>query len=98
MTQQIDIKTERNNYEALGQQMFDLVVDLFPICRSITGNGVRQTLGILNRLIPLSIEEVPSGTSVFDWTIPPEWNISDAYIKNERGERVVDFKKITCTF
>lgn len=93
MTQQIDIKTERNNYEALGQQMFDLVVDLFPICRSITGNGVRQTLGILNRLIPLSIEEVPSGTSVFDWTIPPEWNISDAYIKNERGERVVDFKK-----
>jgi aminopeptidase-like protein len=93
MTQQIGIETERNNYEVLGQRMFDLVAELFPICRSITGNGVRQTLGILNRLIPLSIEEVPSGTPVFDWTIPPEWNISDAYIKNERGERVVDFKK-----
>lgn len=93
MTQQIDIKTERNNYEALGRQMFDLVAELFPICRSITGDGVRKTLGILNRRIPLSIKEVPSGTPVFDWTIPPEWNISDAYIKNERGERVVDFKK-----
>ena len=93
MTQQIGIKAERSNYEALGQKMFDLVAELFPICRSITGNGVRQTLGILNRFIPLSIEEVPSGTPVFDWTIPPEWNISDAYIKNERGERVLDFKK-----
>src|SRR5690348_12559732 len=76
----------------LGQRMFDLAAELFPICRSITGNGVRQTLKILGQHIPLSIREVPSGTPVFDWTVPLEWNISDAYIKNERGERVIDFK------
>jgi len=80
--------------EALGQKIFDLAAELFPICRSITGDGVRQTLQILGRHIDLSIHDVPTGTSVFDWSIPPEWNVSDAYISNERGERVVDFK--TC--
>jgi aminopeptidase-like protein len=92
MTRQRQID-EHDNQQALGQQMFDLAGELFPICRSITGDGVRQTLAILNRRIPLSIHEVPSGTNVFDWTIPPEWNIADAYIKDEKGERVVDFQK-----
>jgi len=71
--------------------MHDLVAELYPICRSITGNGVRQTLGILERHIPVATFEVPSGTSVYDWTVPKEWNIRDAYVKSSRGERVIDF-------
>src|ERR1700733_7154486 len=72
--------------------MYQLIKELYPICRSITGNGVRQTLARIQREIPLQIEEVPSGTQVFDWTVPPEWNIRDAYIKNSSGTRVVDFQ------
>jgi aminopeptidase-like protein len=68
--------------------------ELYPICRSITGDGLRQTLRILQRQIPLTIHEVPSGTKVFDWTVPQEWNIRDAFIKNSRGEKVVDFKRL----
>ena len=68
-----------------------LIEELFPICRSITGNGVRQTLEILRRYIPLQVNEVPSGTAVLDWTVPPEWNIRDAYIAGDDGTRVVDF-------
>jgi aminopeptidase-like protein len=74
-------------------EMHVLMQRLFPICRSITGDGVRQTLAVLRELIPLEIHEVPSGTQVFDWTVPDEWNIRDAYIKNSRGERVVDFRQ-----
>ncbi len=70
-----------------------MVQELFPICRSITGNGVRETLDILKRYIPLEVREVLSGTKVFDWTVPKEWNINDAYVKNERGERVIDFRE-----
>lgn len=73
--------------------MYDLISELYPICRSITGNGVRETLKILQRHIPLDIHEVPTGTPVFDWTVPKEWNVRDAYIKNDRGEKVIDFKK-----
>lgn len=73
--------------------MHELMRRLYPICRSITGNGVRETLTILKEIIPLDIKEVPTGTSVFDWTIPKEWNIKDAYIKNAHGEKIVDFKK-----
>ena len=76
----------------LGQAMWDLVRELYPICRSITGNGVRATLRKIGSLIPLSVQEVPTGTPVFDWTIPNEWNIKDAYILNSKGERVVDFR------
>jgi aminopeptidase-like protein len=83
---------DHGDQEVLGRRIFDLAAELFPIRRSITGDGVRQTLRILGRHIPLFIHEVPTGTPVFDWTVPSEWNISDAYIKNERGERVVDFK------
>ncbi|HEY4270884.1 MAG TPA: DUF4910 domain-containing protein [Candidatus Udaeobacter sp.] len=70
-----------------------LARELQPICRSITGDGLRETLRILNRELPLTIREVPSGTQVLDWTVPNEWNIRDAYIKNGRGERLVDFQK-----
>ncbi len=76
-----------------GREMYQLVSELYPICRSITGDGVRQTLKILQEHIPLTIHEVPSGTSVFDWTVPKEWNITDAYIKNPQGDKIVDFKK-----
>jgi len=72
-------------------EMYNLMGKLFPICRSITGNGVRETLKIINDLIPLDIHEVPSGTKVFDWEIPDEWNIKDAYVKDENGKRVIDF-------
>jgi aminopeptidase-like protein len=76
-----------------GRAMHELVRELYPICRSITGDGMRSTLLRLAQEIPLELVEVPTGTPVFDWTVPREWNISDAYIKNGRGERVVDFKR-----
>ena len=81
------------NTESIGQEMHDLITRLFPITRSITGNGVRETLGILKEKIPLNIHEVASGTPVFDWTIPKEWNIRDAFIKNSKGKKIVDFNK-----
>ena len=75
----------------VGQQMHALIADLYPLCRSITGNGLRETLRRLP--VPLVMHEVPTGTKVFDWTVPREWNIRDAYVKNDRGERVIDFQK-----
>jgi aminopeptidase-like protein len=75
------------------QEMADLIRELYPICRSITGNGTRRTLQIIQSKIPLEIHEVPSGTKVFDWTVPKEWNIRDAFIKNPQGEKVVEFAK-----
>ena len=77
----------------LGQSMHDTMARLFPICRSITGAGVRETLTILQEIIPLTQHEVPSGTSVFDWTVPDEWNINDAYVKDEQGNRIIDFQQ-----
>jgi len=79
--------------EDVGAAMHALIADLYPICRSITGDGVRATLGKLKAYIPLTVFEVPSGTQVLDWTVPQEWNIRDAYVKNSRGERVVDFRR-----
>ena len=76
-----------------GRGMHALISELYPICRSITGDGVRETLKRLQQRVPLTIHEVPSGTQVFDWTVPREWNIRDAYVKNSRGERIIDFKK-----
>ncbi|MGC2233268.1 MAG: DUF4910 domain-containing protein, partial [Candidatus Acidiferrum sp.] len=84
---------EGADFEVLAQEMHALIAELYPICRSITGNGVRDTLRQVQRLIPLTVHEVPSGTQVFDWTVPPEWNIRDAYVKNSQGERVVDFQE-----
>jgi aminopeptidase-like protein len=77
----------------IGQEMHALVSRLYPICRSITGDGVRQTFGILKDYVPLQVHEVPTGTRVFDWSVPREWNIRDAWIKNAAGEKVIDFKK-----
>lgn len=76
-----------------GKKMFDVVKELFPFCRSIMGDGVRKTFEVLRRSMPeMQLFEVESGTKVFDWTIPNEWNIRDAYIENEAGEKIVDFK------
>ena len=74
-----------------GAEMMPLIRELYPVCRSITGDGVRQTLRRLACEIPLQIREIPSGTAIYDWTVPQEWNIRDAWIRNLRGEKVVDF-------
>lgn len=74
---------------ATGASLHALVAELYPICRSITGDGLRQSLAILSRLVPLRLEEVPTGTRVFDWTIPREWRIRDAYIEMADGQRVL---------
>ena len=76
-----------------GGEMHEFIAALYPICRSITGNGVRTTLEQIKRYIPLTVHEVPSGTRVFDWTVPKEWNITDAYIKNADGKKIVDFRR-----
>src|SRR4051812_38946375 len=76
-----------------GEDMHALARRLFPINRSLTGDGVRQTLAIIKEHIPLTIVEVPSGTRAFDWTVPREWNIKDAYVADASGRRVIDFKK-----
>ncbi|MFI6741930.1 DUF4910 domain-containing protein [Nonomuraea sp. NPDC050451] len=75
-----------------GEEMHDLVRRLYPLCRSITGAGLRQTLEIIGESIPLEITQVPTGTRVLDWTIPREWNIRDAYIRDAAGNKVVDFQ------
>ena len=78
--------------QGAGARAYALATELFPICRSLTGPGVRQTLGILKRALPeLTLHEVPSGTRCFDWTVPPEWSIREAYIATEDGRRIVDF-------
>ena len=77
----------------LGQELYQFATELYPICRSITGDGVRQTLALIQKKVPLRISEVPTGTAVFDWSVPKEWNIRDAYIKAPGGKRVVDFQK-----
>lgn len=76
------------------EEMYELCERLFPICRSITGDGVRKTLQMLVEVYgnEINIHEVPTGTKVFDWTVPKEWNIKEAYIENSKGQRVIDFK------
>lgn len=78
---------------AAGREMHALASELFPICRSITGAGLRETLDILGRRIPLERHRVASGTRVFDWTVPQEWNVREAWIRGPDGERVVDFAR-----
>ncbi len=78
----------------IGAQIHSLAQKLFPINRSLTGNGVRETLAILKEICPLmTIHEVPSGTQVFDWVIPNEWNIKDAYVIDPDGKKIIDFQK-----
>jgi len=80
------------NEKNSGEIMYKLIKKLFPICRSITGNGTRKTLEIISKEISIQTFEIPSNTRVFDWTIPNEWNITDAYIKNKNGIKIIDFK------
>lgn len=80
-----------NDAQETGPSLFKLVEELYPICRSITGDGVRQTLKIIQQMLPLQIHEVASGTEVFDWTVPREWNAHAAWIKDSAGNIVVDF-------
>jgi aminopeptidase-like protein len=77
----------------IGEGIFALAAEIFPICRSITGDGVRETLSHLGRHIDLEVHEIPTGTQVLDWTVPREWNVRDAFIKDEQGRRVVDFRE-----
>lgn len=79
--------------EIIGEEIYRLAAELFPLCRSITGDGVRETIEVLRRQIPIERHEVPTGTTVFDWEVPKEWNITDAYIKNSKGKRIVDFQR-----
>jgi len=87
-----ELKSQIDLHE-IGQAMYKLISELYPICRSITGNGFRETLNIIKEYIPIEIHEVASGTKVFDWTVPKEWNIRDAYIKDPGGEKILDFQK-----
>jgi aminopeptidase-like protein len=79
--------------EDVGCEIYAFIEQMYPICRSITGAGFRETLSLVRGHIPLIFHEVPTGTPVFDWTVPKEWNIRDAYVKNSAGERVIDFRK-----
>jgi len=85
---------ERRDPAEVGSELYALATELYPICRSITGAGMRKTLSTIGERIPFETSEVATGTPVFDWTVPKEWNIRDAYIKNREGHRVVDFN--TC--
>ncbi len=85
--------TLRDSVAGLGPGMYDLCRELYPICRSITGDGVRATLDVIGKEIPLTRTEVPSGTQAFDWIVPLEWNIRDAYVLDAAGRRVVDFNR-----
>lgn len=84
---------DRDSLLSIGAELQGFARELFPICRSITGNGFRQTLAKIGERIPLTVSEVPTGTAVFDWAVPKEWNIRDAYIKTLQGDRVVDFQR-----
>lgn len=88
-----NFKEEQMQYKE-GKWIYKIAQQLFPICRSITGDGVRATLGIIKEYIPkLEIFEIPTGTQVFDWIIPKEWNIKDAYVTNSAGKKIIDFQK-----
>ena len=82
----------RVDREKLGEKAMAMMGRLFPITRSITGNGVRETLAILGETADLQVHEVPTGYEAFDWVVPREWNIKDAYVMSENGQRVVDMK------
>jgi aminopeptidase-like protein len=84
---------DQTNPTEIGRELHRFAAELYPICRSITGDGIRRTLALIQNRIPLQIVEVPTGSTVFDWTVPKEWNIRDAYIQGPDGKRVVDFRQ-----
>jgi aminopeptidase-like protein len=95
------LKTPRHLLEVIetfdpereGAVLYDMVRELYPICRSITGAGLRKSLRYLQQTVPMGLREVPTGTPVLDWTVPKEWNIREAWIKDAQGGKVVDFAK-----
>jgi aminopeptidase-like protein len=89
----MDAKVYQPQSEAQGRRLYEFAARLYPICRSITGAGVRETLQLIRARIPLEIHEVRSGTRLFDWQVPPEWNIEDASVSDADGRRVIDFRK-----
>ncbi len=79
----------------IGNEMYELARELFPLDRSLTGDGVRRTLAVIKRELPeMTVHEVPSGTEVFDWTVPKEWAVRQAYIEDEKGNRIIDYKDL----
>lgn len=86
-----ELQRDPASREAAGEALA-LMASMYPICRSITGDGVRRTLDLVEQVVPLERTEVPTGTPAFDWEIPPEWNVRDAYIADASGRRVVDFR------
>ena len=80
--------------EQAGRDAYELVTELYPICRSITGDGVRRTLDLVGKRVPLERHEVASGTPVFDWTVPREWNVTDAWVAGPDGRRVIDLARV----
>lgn len=94
MTQRPTLTDLRRDFDVAieGDRLYGLMEELYPICSSITGDGFRQTLDIVSRFVPdMNVASVPSGTEVFDWTVPQEWNIQDAYVKDPTGTKVIDF-------
>lgn len=88
----LNIEKNPINKHEIKEKLFDLIEKSYPICRSISGNGVRETLKLISKVIPIEQHEVATGTKVFDWEIPKEWNIKKAYIKDPNGKVIVDFK------
>jgi len=88
----VDDKTRAASLE-IGKSMLALIRELYPIGRSITGPGLRATVARLSEIVPLEVTEVPSGTRVFDWTVPDEWSVEEAFVETAGGRRVVDFKE-----
>jgi aminopeptidase-like protein len=87
------VRCTKLHTDDVGEQIYQLIAELYPICRSITGDGFRRSLDIVAQHVPLQVHEVPTGTQVFDWTVPREWNIRDAYVKDSNGRRVLDFRE-----
>ena len=79
-------------FPSFGEEMYALAEKMYPICRSITGRGVEETLSILNESLDIQVHRVPSGTPVFDWTVPKEWNIRDAFVRDPTGRKIIDFQ------
>ena len=84
---------EKYDSQNIVKEINNLFKQLFPICRSITGNGVRKSLSILKKITDFQIKEIPSGTICYDWQVPNEWNITDAYVKDSSGKKIIDFQK-----
>jgi aminopeptidase-like protein len=83
----------KSQSELISDELYQLMIKLYPICRSITGEGVRKSHQIISEYVSLQTKEIPSGTKVFDWNIPKEWNINDAYVLDSKGNKIIDFKK-----